>query len=111
MPYFNFNRSTKETPRVQVSVEYLAPHWVIFIRNPGQAAWTPVRDGTKKVRIQDEFGSDIRSYPAIQAFSTQEAAEQWVKDNVGSHDRAARQTSGVRALFAAPIQSPAQQNN
>src|SRR5882672_128273 len=99
-----FNNSTTKQSKASVpavAIEYQAPHWLIFIRNPGSPVWTPVRSPTRKVRVQDEFGTEVKSYPAIELFPTQSAAEQWVDTNVPRHVRKSRITGGLRALFAA----------
>ena len=84
-----------------VALEYRAPHFIVLIRSPGQSKWIPVRSLTKKVRVQDEFGTEVKSYPAIEPFPTQGAAEQWIADNIPNHTRRARpQEGGLRSLFS-----------
>jgi hypothetical protein len=86
-----FNRKPKV---IEVSIEYRAPHFMILVRNPGQKTWEPVRSKTRKVSVQDEFGAVVKTYPAIEAFQTQEEAEQWVDANISKeHERKPRTKS------------------
>ncbi|MGD0511247.1 MAG: hypothetical protein ABSA33_05400 [Candidatus Micrarchaeaceae archaeon] len=92
---FNFN---KQPQVIQVSVEYRAPHFMVLVKNPGQKQWEPVRSTTRKVRVQDEFGIEVKSYPAIEAFPTQAAAEHWIAENLPKHERKHRSKSELKAL-------------
>jgi hypothetical protein len=84
-----------------VALEYRAPHFIVLIRSPGQSKWIPVRSATRKVTVQNEFGTPIKTYAAIEPFPTQGAAEQWIADNVPNHTRKARpQEGGLRSLFS-----------
>lgn len=93
-----FNRKSKT---ISVTIEYRAPHWMVLIRNPGQRTWEPVRSSTKKVRVQDEFGIEVKSYPAIEAFLTMDQAEAWIKANVtpAKFERKARSKSEMKSWF------------
>jgi hypothetical protein len=83
---------------IQVSIEYRAPHFMILVRNPGQKTWEPVRSKTRKVSVQDEFGAVVKIYPAIEAFTTQDEAEQWVTANISQeHERKPRTKSEFMA--------------
>jgi len=93
-----FNRKSKT---LAVTIEYRAPHWMVLIRNPGQTKWEAVRSSAKKVRVQDEFGLEVKSYPAIEAFTSMEAAETWITDNVTKHERTARSKSEMKSWLAA----------
>jgi hypothetical protein len=86
-----FNTNRKQV--IEVAVEYRAPHWMVLTRNPGQKTWEPVRSKTRKVNVQDEFGVIVKTYPAIESFSTQECAETWIQDNIAKHERKPRSKS------------------
>jgi hypothetical protein len=76
---FAFNKKATE---IQAAVEYCAPHWIVVIRNPRESKWTPLRSLTKKVRVQDEFGNEKSSRPAIESFESKQKADVWVKENM-----------------------------
>ena len=76
---FGFN---KKAEVVQAAVEYCAPHWIVVIRNPGETKWTPLRSLTKKVRVQDEFGNEKSSRPAIESFPSKSEADEWVQSHM-----------------------------
>lgn len=92
---FNFNKAKPQL--IQVSIEYRAPHFMVLCRNPGQKNWEPVRSATRKVRVQDEFGVEVKSYPAIESFPTQAAAEHWVSENLPMHERKPRRKSELKS--------------
>jgi hypothetical protein len=92
---FMFNRNRDQL--IQVSIEYRAPHWMVLLKNPGQKNWEPVRSAARKVRVQDEFGMEVKSYPAIESFPTQAAAEHWVSENAPIHARKHRSKSDLKA--------------
>jgi len=71
-----FNRAPKT---VQVAIEYVAPVWIVLIQNPGQKNWIALRDPMRKISVQDEFGTVIKTRPAIQGFSHKADADAWVK--------------------------------
>jgi hypothetical protein len=94
-----FNTNKSHLPAV--AIEYRAPHFIVLIRSPGQSKWIPVRSATRKVTVQNEFGTAIKTYAAIEPFPTQAAAEQWVELNVPNNVRKARpQEGGLRSLFS-----------
>lgn len=80
--------------RVAAAVKYEAPHWMVLIRNPGSKEWVPVRWDTKKIRQYNEFGDEVGSRPAVQAFKTQAEAEQWIAINIPEARREAPPTPG-----------------
>lgn len=88
--------NTKRSQAIEVAIEFRAPHWMVLIRNPGQKTWEPVRSKTRKVNVQDEFGSIVKTYPAIESFSNQEAAEDWISENIPKCERKPR----IQSKFA-----------
>ena len=83
---------------------------MVLVKNAGQKNWEPVRSTTRKVRVQDEFGMEVKSYPAIEAFPTQAAAEHWIAENVPEHTRTHRNKSELKALSDwARAESPEQE--
>lgn len=77
-----FTLFNKKPTVLQAAVEYCAPHWIVIIRNPREAKWTPLRSRTKKVRIQDEFGNEKSSRPAIESFTSKGDADAWVSEHM-----------------------------
>lgn len=77
---------------LEVCIEYHPPHWVVLIRNSGQEEWTALRDPNTKIVIQDEFGKEVRSRPAIKGFASFDEADQWVKNNLKSAERVGMRT-------------------
>jgi len=101
-----FNKLFSKKPQVlQIACEYRAPHWLVLVKNIGQKHWEPVRSKTRKVTVQDEFGSIVKSYPAIQSFPSQEEAETWIRDNITVHERSHRKQSGTPLLTQDPTVS------
>lgn len=85
---------------LQVCVEYHAPNWVVLIRNPGQVEWAALRDPATKIVIQDEFGKEVRSRPAIKGFDTFDLADAWIAQNLKSAERVGMRTQNEIQEFA-----------
>jgi len=79
-----FNFKNKKAAEIQCCVEYVAPHWVVLIRNPGQKGWNALRSTTRKINIQNEFGEVIKTTPAIQPFVSKAEALAWVTEHLGA---------------------------
>lgn len=77
----------KRAKVLEAAVEYHAPNWVVLIRNPGDVNWVALRDPDVKISIQDEFGKEVRSRPAIKAFGTYDEASSWLGANLKSAKR------------------------
>jgi hypothetical protein len=78
---------TNKAKVLEVAVEYHAPNWIVLIRNAGEIEWSALRDPETKIIIQDEFGKEVRSRPAIKAFGTFDLANAWVDENLKSAER------------------------
>lgn len=90
----------KKAKTLEVAVEYYAPHWIVVIRNPGQAHWAALRSKTKMISTQDEFGMEISKRPAIESFPTMQAALDRVKADMGDIKPIERDASDVRDFHA-----------
>ncbi len=100
---FGFNDNSdnsSKTIRVKTAVEYLAPHWVVLIQNPGHKKWVAVRSATKKVIKMNDFGEMMSETPAVESFPTERAAEDWIKENITVHNRAVVNRSELKVLFS-----------
>lgn len=93
------NAFKKKSTEVAIAVEYVAPHWVILIQNPGQKDWTALRSPTKQVRIPNEFGDVVKSYPAIETFPNKVAAEAWASEHLSGAERLARKNSEIEKFL------------
>lgn len=76
------NHLTSKNKVIEAAVEYVAPHWTVLIRNPGQKDFTFVRSTLKMISEQNEFGIEINRRPAIQTFSNKAAADSWITENL-----------------------------
>ena len=76
------NRLSKQAVEVSVAVEYVSPHWVVLIRNPGQKGWNALRSKTRKVNIQNEFGEVVKTTNAIEPFESKADALAWINQHL-----------------------------
>jgi hypothetical protein len=90
---FSISRKAKG---IEVAVEYQAPHWLVLIKNSGRKEWEAVRDLTKRIVIQDEFGDNIETRPAIKSFKTVGEAETWIKENMPQAEAKNAQDKSIR---------------
>lgn len=97
------NRSTNT--KIQYAVEYVGPSWVVLILNPGSKDWTAVRSQQKMVRVFDNFGDEVKKYPAIETFATQQKAEEWVAQHLADAVKISRSQSDI-AKFLMIAKSP-----
>lgn len=79
---FGINLPKKEAGKIQHAIEYVAPHWVVLLRNPGQKHWTALRSTTKMIRVPNEFNDIVESRPAIETFPSMKAASDWVTEHL-----------------------------
>lgn len=99
----------KPKHHVEVAVEYYAPHWVVMIRNPVQKQWSALRDPSKKIQIQDEFGNEAKTRPAIKSFPSAKEANAWIKENLPDSVAVARGAQEVKQTLHA-IENPQASN-
>ncbi len=66
----------------EFTIEYNQGHWVIAIRNQSQRDWTMLRDETKVINVQNEFGDVIQTRPAIQTFTTMADARAYAQTHL-----------------------------
>jgi len=79
----------------EYAIEYNAGHWVIAIRNQGQRDWTMLRDETKLINVQNEFGDVIQTRPAIQTFATMADAQDYADVNLRGLTSAHRKAAEI----------------
>jgi hypothetical protein len=91
--------SPKPAQKLEVTVEYHAPHWIVLIRNAGQMEWSALRDPETKISIQDEFGHEIQTRPAIRAFVNVSEAEAWITENLSAASRVGQRTAEEMRAF------------
>jgi hypothetical protein len=99
---FGFGRKAK---KLEVAVEYFKSHWVVLIRNAGQAEWRALRDPQKKIVEQDEFGDPVRTRPAIQSFESYDAADEWVSQNLSAAKRVDKRDMQATRAFLQGLDS------
>jgi hypothetical protein len=92
------NLGNKQT-EVSVAVEYVAPHWVVLIRNPGQKGWNALRSTTRKVSVQNEFGEVVKTFPAIEPFKSKADAQAWITEHLGSAATVTRRDSEIEKFL------------
>lgn len=68
--------------RIQVTVQYDAPHWIVLIKNPGDKEWTVLRDNNKKVELFNDYGDLIKTRPAFRSFESAIKANEWISENM-----------------------------
>lgn len=82
MNLLNKFSSKIKAAQVKVAVEYIAPHWVVLIQNPGHKSWIALRNPTKMIRVMNHFNDAVKQFPAIETFSSNERAGAWVKEHL-----------------------------
>lgn len=91
---------------LQVAVEYHAPHWIVLIRNAGQKEWSALRDPDTKISVQDEFGAEIQTRPAIKSFPTVTAASEFVTENLKEAERVGQRSAEDVTAFVIGLNKP-----
>jgi len=104
MQFFNLP-SVRTSSKIQFAIEYVGPSWVVLVLNPGSKEWTAVRSQQKMVRVFDSFGDEIKKYPAIETFATQQKAEEWVAAILSDAVKTSRSQSDI-AKFLMIAKSP-----
>jgi hypothetical protein len=97
--------SSAKTVQVKVAIEYVQPHWVVLIQNPGHKSWIALRDPSKLVRVPNHFNDVVKQFPAVQTFSSYTAASEWVHEHLGHAQIVQRNHSEV-AKFLHMATSP-----
>lgn len=107
----NILQGQDKAGKVQVAVEYYAPHWVVLIKNPGSKDWVSLRDIRKFIKVYDEFGDEISKRPAIRSFSNDQEARTWVQENLPSAEYQKRSTSEMRKFLSGVAPSTIQRQS
>jgi len=92
-------RKNKNKGHIKVAVEYIAPHWVVLIQNPGQKKWAALRDREKLLELKNLLGDTVKSVQAIQTFTTQAEAMKWRTENLPESVLVARTHSEIEKFL------------
>jgi hypothetical protein len=89
----------KKKAEVAVAIEYVAPYWVVLIRNPGQKNWNALRSKTRKVNVQNEFGEIVKTYNAIETFTSKQEAQGWIDEHLKEATTVMRKDSEIEKFL------------
>ena len=91
--FLNKNTNSK------VAIEYVAPHFVVLIQNPGQRGWVSLQSTKKNVQIPNRFGDIVKTIRAIESFPTRALAEAWVKEHMPEAELVARSNADIEKFL------------